>query len=147
MADKSIIVFPTDFSEFSAAALPWVREMAEALGAGVHCVYAVEEPQIFATLDMGAVPIPSVSDLRESGEKRLADFVDEHLDELPSAPVTAVLLGRPAEQIVAYASDVGARMIVMATHGYSGVRHVLLGSTTEAVLRHADCPVLSVRID
>ncbi len=42
-------------------------------------------------------------------------------------------------------SNLDAAMIVMATHGYSGVKHMLLGSTTEEVLRHADCPVLSVR--
>jgi nucleotide-binding universal stress UspA family protein len=56
-----------------------------------------------------------------------------------------VLVGRPAEEIVAYATDNKAALIVMATHGYSGVKHLLLGSTTEGVLRHAACPVLSIR--
>jgi universal stress protein A len=46
---------------------------------------------------------------------------------------------------VNYAKEIGADMIIMATHGYSGVKHVMLGSTTEDVLRHAGCPVLSVR--
>ena len=72
-------------------------------------------------------------------------FSAENLSDLEQAPVTQVLSGRPAEQIVAYANEQDAAMIVMATHGYSGVKHVLLGSTTEEVLRHADCPVLSVR--
>jgi nucleotide-binding universal stress UspA family protein len=56
-----------------------------------------------------------------------------------------VLVGRPADEIVGYARDKSAQLIIMATHGYSGVKHVLLGSTTESVLRHASCPVLSIR--
>ena len=51
----------------------------------------------------------------------------------------------PADEIVGYARDKSAQLIIMATHGYSGVKHVLLGSTTESVLRHAGCPVLSIR--
>ena len=65
---------------------------------------------------------------------------------LDHGAVAKVLVGRPAEEIVQYATDVGAEMIVMTTHGYAGVKHVILGSTTEAVLRHAECPVLSVRV-
>ncbi|MCL4720932.1 MAG: universal stress protein [Gammaproteobacteria bacterium] len=56
-----------------------------------------------------------------------------------------MLTGRPAETIVDYASEKGAEMIVITTHGHSGLKHVLLGSTTEGVLRRATCPVLSVR--
>jgi nucleotide-binding universal stress UspA family protein len=56
-----------------------------------------------------------------------------------------VLVGRPAEEIANYARDHDAAMIIMTTHGYSGVKHLLLGSTTEGVLRHANCPVLSIR--
>jgi nucleotide-binding universal stress UspA family protein len=56
-----------------------------------------------------------------------------------------VLVGRPSTAIVDYASEVDAEMIVMTTHGYRGVKHVLLGSTAEDVLRRAACPVLTVR--
>jgi nucleotide-binding universal stress UspA family protein len=58
---------------------------------------------------------------------------------------TKVLIGRPAEEVVSYAKSHNAALVIMTTHGYSGVKHVLLGSTTEAVLRHATCPVLSIR--
>jgi nucleotide-binding universal stress UspA family protein len=58
-----------------------------------------------------------------------------------------VLVGRPSTEIVDYASEVHAEMIVMTTHGYRGVKHVLLGSTAEDVLRRATCPVLTVRAD
>jgi nucleotide-binding universal stress UspA family protein len=144
MPNRNIVVFPTDFSETSAAALPWVRRMAQQLDAEVHCIYVVEEPHIYATLDMGPIPIPSVEELSRGAEKRMADFVAGRMKDVPGVK-TRVLIGRPAEQVVAYAKSNGAALIVMTTHGYSGVKHVLLGSTTEAVLRHASCPVLSIR--
>jgi nucleotide-binding universal stress UspA family protein len=145
MADQQNIVFPTDFSEASLSALSWARRMAAVLNARLHVIYAVEEPHIYATLDMGPVPIPSAAELADSAKTRLADFIKEHFSGLESAPVAKVLIGPPADEIVGYAEEVGANMIIMTTHGYSGVKHVILGSTTESVLRHASCPVLSVR--
>jgi nucleotide-binding universal stress UspA family protein len=144
MAAKNVIVFPTDFSERSLAAMPWARRMADQMQADIHCIYVVEEPHIYATLDMGPVPIPSVDELTRSAEKRMASFVSAHLKALGNVTVK-VLVGRPAEEVVDYAKEKSAALIIMTTHGYSGVKHVLLGSTTEAVLRHATCPVLSIR--
>jgi nucleotide-binding universal stress UspA family protein len=144
MASKNVIVLPTDFSELSLAALPWAQRMAGYMQAEIHCIYVVEEPHIYATLDMGPVPIPSVDELIRSAEKRMSNFRDAHLKALDGVS-TQVLVGRPAEEIVRYARERNAAMIIMTTHGYSGVKHVLLGSTTEAVLRHASCPVLSIR--
>ena len=145
MAATNVLVFPTDFSERSLAALPWVRKMADALQAEVRCIYVVEEPQIYSTLDMGPIAVPSVAELVKSAEEHLASFIKANSAAFGNAPKTAVLAGRPAEEIVAYAKDNQAAMIIMTTHGYSGVRHLLLGSTTEGVLRNATCPVLSIR--
>ena len=145
MAAKNILVFPTDFSERSLAALPWVRKMSELLDVDSCCIYVVEEPQIYSTLDMGPVAVPSVKELVRNAQGRLDTIIKTNLDVLGTAPQTAVLVGRPAEEIVNFARDRNAALIVMTTHGYSGVKHLLLGSTTEAVLRHATCPVLSVR--
>ena len=145
MADKSLLIFPTDFSEQSLKALPWVKKMADMLQADTRCIYVVEEPHIYTTLDMGPVAVPSITELVRSAETQLDTFIKTNLKAFGSAPKASVLVGRPAEEIVAYASDNKAALIVMATHGYSGVKHLLLGSTTEGVLRHASCPVLSIR--
>ena len=145
MAGNAVIVFPTDFSDSSLQALSLARRMAAVLDAELHCVYTVEEPHIYATLDMGPVPVPTADELASTASTRLNNFVAEKLTGLEKPAVGKVLIGRPAEEIVAYANGVNAEMIIMSTHGYSGVRHVILGSTTEAVLRHAECPVLSVR--
>jgi len=145
MSEQSkTIVFPTDFSDASAEALDWVQALAVDMHAAVHCIYAVEEPQIYGTLDMGPITTPSMDDLTEYASERLAKFTSEHLANLGTVE-TAVLIGRPADEIVAYADKQNATMIVMTTHGYSGVKHLILGSTTEDVLRKANCPVLSVR--
>jgi nucleotide-binding universal stress UspA family protein len=141
------IVFPTDFSELSLKALPIARRMAAVMDAELHCVYAVEEPHIYATLDMGPVAIPTAEELASSAEARLNNFVAEHLKGLDRPVVAKVLVGRPAEEIANYAKGANAEMIVMTTHGHSGVKHLILGSTTEGVLRYAGCPVLSVRAD
>ncbi len=145
MTGKNIIVFPTDFSPRSKSAIGWVQQMAEQLKAEVHCVYVVEEPQIYATLDMGPVPIPSIEELSTSARTRLDAFVRDSISALGMSATGKVLVGRPSDEIVSYAGSHNAKMVIMTTHGYSGVKHLLLGSTTEAVLRHAACPVLSIR--
>ena len=146
MSDKKAIVLPIDFSELSQAALPWARRMAAMLDAEIHCIYIVEPPHIYSALDMvPAVPLPTTEELGNNAISQLNDFVSEHLGGLDPAPRTSVLTGSPPEQIVNYADETGAELIIMTTHGYSGLEHVVLGSTTESVLRHARCPVLSVR--
>ena len=141
----STIVFPTDFSDISIGALPWALDMANTLDASIHCLYIVEEPQIYSTLDMGAVAIPTAGELVESAESRMQAFTTKHLSNAPHGHEGKVVVGHAATEIVNYANKAGARLIVMTTHGYSGMKHVLLGSTTEDVLRHAGCPVLSIR--
>ena len=145
MAAKNLLIFPTDFSDRSLTALPWVRKMTESLQADVRCVYVVEEPQIYSTLDMGPIAIPAVTELTRNAETRLAAFINDNLNAFGSTPKGSVLVGRPADEIANYARDHDAAMIIMTTHGYSGVKHLLLGSTTEGVLRQANCPVLSIR--
>ena len=139
------LVFPTDFSEFSAAALPWARRLADDLDASIHCVYVVEEPHIYSTLDLGPVNLPTLAELADSAKERLNEFVEQHLQGFGRSTIAKVLTGRPADEIVAYSRDADAAIIVMTTHGYGGVKQMLLGSTTEEVLRHADCPVMAVR--
>lgn len=146
MASQNKIILPVDFSELSAAALPWARRMSAMLDAEVHCVYVVEHPHFYGSLDMTTpVSIPTAEEVAESVEGQLKTFVEENLAGLQPAAIGKVLIGKPSDTIVKYANDCDAALIVMTTHGYGGMKHVVLGSTTEAVLRHAECPVLSIR--
>ncbi len=145
MSEIQTIVFPTDFSEASLAALSWAKRFAAILDAELHCVNVVQEPHTYAAYDMGTVTMPSLEELSIGAQSQLDDFVKEHFSGATSTSVAKVLVGRPANEIADYADSMDAAMIIMATHGFSGVKHVLLGSTTEAVQRQASCPVLSIR--
>jgi nucleotide-binding universal stress UspA family protein len=147
MADRDLIILPTDFSTVSLAAVKWAHRMASVLDAELHAVFVLEEPHIYGTLEMGPLPVPTSDELKGSAQTRLEKFVGKHLGDLEGPVVRKVLVGQPADEIVQYASDVGASMIVMSLHGYTGVRHLVLGSTTESVLRRAACPVLSIRAE
>ena len=144
MTKSNIIVFPTDFSETSLSALQWAKRMASILDGELHCLYVVEEPHVYATLDLGPLPIPTTQELSSSAQTQLDSFGKEHLQGFSQSTAAVVVVGRPADEILNYAQEQNAVMIVMATHGYSGVRHLALGSTTEAVVRQAECPVFSV---
>lgn len=143
MAEETRIVFPTDFSKASEAGLVWARRVAETLDATVHCVTSVQSPIIFQPSE--GLVYPTMDEIRKDADARLEAFVEEHLSSLKQPVKTAVLSGRASDEIVTYANDIGAEMIVMATNGHSGLAHIVIGSTTENVLRHAKCPVLSIR--
>lgn len=142
MASNERIVFPTDFSETSVAALPWATRMAEQFNAELHCVTVVEPQMAYPAAEV-PLEVPSMEEVASHATLQLEQFVGEHLPRL--SVVRKVLTGRPVDQITTYADDVGATMIVMATHGHSGLKHLLIGSVTEGVVRHANCPVLAVR--
>ncbi len=110
-----------------------------------------------AELNFGRVKVPdAIDDPMLSGvdRQKLAKFVDAHVaryrkDHPGAADAVKVTMhveaGTPAEVIVAYAARVSADLIVMATHGRTGIRHLVLGSCAEKVVRAAGCPVLVVR--
>ena len=147
MTEQGPIIFPTDFSTASLASLAWAKRMARVTESELHVVFIVEEPQIYGVLEIevGQAALPSIDQLTSGAQLRLDAFVKAHLQAEDLTVVTRVLVGNPADEIVLYADEVSAAMIVMGAHGYSGFRHLILGSTTESTLRHARCPVLSVK--
>jgi nucleotide-binding universal stress UspA family protein len=139
------ILVTTDFSDESKRALPYAAAFAQRLGGEVALVNVVEPPPRFAGLESVAI-LPS-GDAAVSrvygGLEALAEqaFPDE------AKVTTHVHTGKPFREIIKAASELEADLIVMATHGYTGLKHTFLGSTTERVIRHAPCPVLAVRGD
>jgi universal stress protein A len=81
----------------------------------------------------------------DRAQTKLHDFADKHLKEVVPMQVRAAV-GKPAEEILRVAREEKVDLIVMGTHGRTGVRHLLLGSVAEEVTRHAPCPVFTVRI-
>jgi len=136
------IVIPTDFSDHAAAALPWAQKMASALGMPMHCIYVARDPVVFAGPEVGAYATPPLAEIKQQAAGEMAKYLEQH--GLGADVTSAVLVGTPFVEIIRYARAQHGSMIVMSTHGYSGLKHVLMGSTTEAVVRKATCPVLSV---
>ena len=147
MTEHGPIIFPTDFSTASLASLAWAKRMARVTDSELHVVYTIEEPQIYGILEIevGQAALPSIDVLTSGAQKRLDAFVSAHLHDEGQTVVTHVLVGNPADEIVRYADEISAAMIVMGAHGYSGFKHLILGSTTESTLRHARCPVLCIK--
>lgn len=140
------ILVPTDFSDQSNNALNYARELARGTGATLHIVHVVE-PTVYPA-DWGYSQVGFVDleqELRTAAEKELGKM-HEQLQSEKFSVVSAVLGGRASDEIIKYANDHNIDLISIATHGRSGIEHLLFGSTTERVLRKATCPVLAVRI-
>ena len=95
--------------------------------------------------DLDRAASAGTAEVMELGRTRLEQFCAEHLADLDPPAITNVVLGRPFLEIVGYAEENEIDLIVMGTHGRGAIAHVLLGSTTEKVIRKAPCAVLTVR--
>lgn len=140
------ILYPTDFSEFSLHALAYARSFAESYDAELHVLHVVDEASLYwMAMGPNSLPIgPCTEELIQVAQKEMSDFLDEHLAENKHVK-TEVVLGRPFSEIIRYARESNIELIVLCTHGRSGLQHALLGSVTEKVVRKAPCPVLTVR--
>lgn len=141
------ILFPTDFSDLAMVALRQARELAATFHSELHCLYVVDEAyQYWSAMGPESIPVgPPPEDMIELGQKRMEQFRGEHLGGLEPEAVTSVTLGRPFSEIIAYARQKQIDLIVMGTHGRGAIAHMLLGSTTEKVVRKASCAVMTVR--
>ncbi len=141
------ILFPTDFSELANLALGYAVELANKYGAQVHALHVVDDAyQYWSAMGPESIPVgPPPEDLLDLGRSRMKAFEQEHLIGLDRPALTHVTMGRPFSEIVAYARNEKVDLIVMGTHGRGAIAHVLLGSTTEKVVRKSGCAVLTVR--
>lgn len=141
------ILFPTDFSDLAQGALPFAREMAGSFQAQLHCLHVVDEAyQYWSAMGPESIPVgPPIDDMIDLATSRMAKFREEHLDGLDRPPTTHVASGRPFSEIITYVRAQEIDLIVMATHGRGAFASMLLGSTTEKVVRKAQCAVLTIR--
>ena len=147
MTRISRIVVPTDFSPASDAALDYARDLARQFGASIDLVHVFDDPFTSgAFVGDGTVMMPV--ELRDALEKHAREQLETrnaaHAGTLPGSS-TAFLMGAPAKRIVERAKEDKADLIVMGTHGRSGLGHLLIGSVAERVVRTATCPVLTTR--
>ena len=147
MARIARIMVPTDFSATADAALDYARDLARQFGASIDLVHVVDDP-FLAVAFVGAGTMVMPAELREMLENQAREQLDArhaaHAASLPGSSI-AILLGPPANRLVERAKEDKADLIVMGTHGRTGLGHLFLGSVAERVVRTAACPVLTIR--
>lgn len=144
MADIKTILFATDFSEGSARACDMARTLAALSGARLHVLHVIGE-----LVDKRSRMLTSevVDTLAREVERHAVEdmhrFVDANFAGLTTT--TEIVIGVAHEEVVDQARKVGADLIVMGTHGRTGLEKMLVGSTAEKVVRSSPVPVLTVR--
>lgn len=141
---KNILV-PIDFSDYSKSALKYSLEFAKTFKAKLFLIYVVE-PQIYpADFTMGQVAVPPIdSDMTQIAKNELCQLIDSEIGKEIECEAI-IKSGQPFLEINSTAGDIDADLIIIATHGHTGVEHLLFGSTAEKVVRKAPCPVLTLR--
>ncbi len=149
MVNIKKILYPTDFSEYSIAALPYAIGLSKQNESEFHCLHVVDvENEEFIrhgyVIPLVSQPDISESEIMRSAQKQLDEFVSENM-AVAQPLVKKVIRGKPFVEIIRYARDNSIDLIVMGTHGRSALASMLLGSVAEKVVRKAPCPVLSIR--
>lgn len=146
MIELKRILFPTDFSKSSKYAQDYACALAEQFGAELHLLHVYQDVLLMLPEPASAFSLPGnyMTELKESAERALNGLPDPSW-AAGKQIVRATRQGSPFVEIVRYAREHDIDLIVLGTHGHSGLMHVLLGSVAEKVVRKASCPVLSVR--
>lgn len=138
---KEILV-PMDFSEGSEKALKYARKLGEQFGSSITLLHVIQPMVYPAELGYPPTVVDTLDEsVRQKIEERLASAAAGA--QLPIR--TLVRTGQPYHEITTAAKDLDTDLIIIATHGWTGLKHVLMGSTAERVVRHSPCPVLTVR--
>lgn len=139
------ILLPTDFSKYAATATKYACELAAKFDAELHLLHTIEilpayMPELATGLDFSA----TVNALKADADKSLTNLLDPQW-AAGRKVIHAVIEGSPKVEIFRYAKQHSIDLIVLATHGRTGLVHVIMGSVAENVVRNAPCPVLTVR--
>lgn len=140
------ILTAVDFSENSECAFDYALTLATQFNAELTIIHVINEP-----VDLRGFYVPHISfeqlekEIEESAVKMMETFCSTKLGTFLNY-TTAIVTGIPYDEITSAAARIDASLIVMGTHGRTGLDHLLFGSTAERVVRSASCPVLTVRL-
>jgi len=147
MAEFNKILFATDFSKSSENAFRYAFTLARRFEARLLIVHVINEP-----VDLRGFYVPHISfdkleaEIEEGAKKMMESFVRTHILDFDNFE-TAILPGVPYDEIIKKGTDEGVDLIVLGTHGRTGLDHVLFGSTAEKVVRKSPIPVMTVRLE
>jgi len=140
------ILTAIDFSESSDFAFEYALTLARQFQAELTVMHVINEP-----VDLRGFYVPHISfeqlekEIEEGAEKMMEKFCQTKMGDF-TRYTTAVVAGIPYEEILRKAEETGASLIVLGTHGRTGIDHLIFGSTAERVVRSAACPVLTIRL-
>lgn len=141
------ILFPTDFSSGAHAAMDHAISLAKDYGAKLILLYVIQDISIaewYIPTSISAADL--VEDMQKSAWKEMEKWDAEARRKVQDVQ-RMVVRGVPFVEIIRTAKETGADLIVIGTHGRTGIDHMLFGSTAEKVVRKAHCPVLTVRVE
>lgn len=141
---KKVLV-PIDFSDYSKSSLKYAVNFAKNFNASLVLVYVVEPVIYPPDFSMGQIAIPAAGiEMDKRAKEELNKLAEK---EIPSDLNVKKIIktGKPFVEIVETAAEEDVDLIIIATHGHTGVEHILFGSTAEKVVRKAPCPVLTLR--
>ncbi|HEB51032.1 MAG TPA: universal stress protein [Desulfobulbus sp.] len=142
MADIKKVVVPVDFSSATDKVAGYATSVADKLGAHVIFFHVVNDFQGYDMLLVHPSFGQMVKELQEKSEARMAALVEDY-KHLENGVSGKVVIGDAAEEIVKFAEEEKADMIIIGTHGVKGLERILMGSTAEKVVKKAPCPVLT----
>ena len=140
------ILTAIDFSENSSYAFEYALTLAKQFNSELTVMHVINEP-----VDLRGFYVPHISfeqlerEIEAGAVTMMERFCTERLEGF-SNYTTAIVTGVPYEEINRKAEEIGASLIVLGTHGRTGLDHLIFGSTAERVVRSASCPVLTIRL-
>jgi nucleotide-binding universal stress UspA family protein len=140
------ILTAIDFSENSEHAFEYALTLATQFQAELTILHVINEP-----VDLRGFYVPHISfeqlekEIEESAQKMMEKFCQTKLINFTNYK-TDIVSGIPYEEIIKKAEDIAASLIVLGTHGRTGLDHIIFGSTAERVVRSSSCPVLTIRL-
>jgi nucleotide-binding universal stress UspA family protein len=145
MLEFRTILFATDFSESSDHAFRYALSMAKKYNARLVVIHVINEP-----VDLRGFYVPHISfdkleeEIEEGAQKMMEKFCRTHIRDYDNYE-SFIMPGIPYEEIIKKGLENAADLIIMATHGRTGLDHVLFGSTAEKVVRKSPIPVMTIR--
>lgn len=146
MKDFKTILFATDFSESSDYAFQYAFALAKKFDARLLLMHVINEP-----VDLRGFYVPHISfekleeEIEEGAKKMMEKFCRTHIHDFANYE-TLIVPGIPYDEVIKKASENSADLIVLGTHGRTGLDHVLFGSTAEKIVRKSPVPVMTIRI-